>query len=241
MAYNPISNSEVAEGSPLDSSLLLKIKANFEAQQVDLASKQSTIQSMQADLVAKQAIIDSHAGTLTSHGNILTSHASSLSVNVTRINKQVPVGTVRSSTLSLVQFQTEVDGVWMLMNGQSCVGTAYASLTGNATVPDVLTDGEFLRQAKVGRNVGTKEGDAIRNITATTTFCSDSNGSGGVGPVNPSGAFSGSGTPGAMISDSSGSRAGYNSLNFNASLQVPTSDENRPKNLAVNFFIKVGY
>lgn len=228
MAYNPISDSEVAVGSPLDNNLLLKIKANFEAQQTDLISKQNTIALMQTDLISKQAAIDSHTTSLAAHGS--------------KITKQVPVGTVRSSTLSLTQFQSEVDGVWMLMNGQSCTGTAYATMTGNATVPDMMTDGTFLRQAKSGRSVGSAESDAIRNITGTFGFTDNDNQAFSVATRDISGAFSATHTNGNVLSMSGGSNASIGTrVNFDASLQVPTATENRPKNTAVNFFIKVGY
>jgi hypothetical protein len=44
-----------------------------------------------------------------------------------------------------------------------------------------------------------------------------------------------------MIGDTGGSRSGNVVLNFDASRMVPTADENRPKNTALNYFIKVGY
>ena len=55
------------------------------------------------------------------------------------------------------------------------------------------------------------------NITASTRFAADSNGSPGVGPHYANGAFYGSETPNAHIRDSDGWRAGNNVLNFDAS------------------------
>ena len=47
------------------------------------------------------------------------------------------IGDIRHSMLTLAQFQTANGTGWVLANGGSCVGTAYAALTGNTTVPDM--------------------------------------------------------------------------------------------------------
>lgn len=149
---------------------------------------------------------------------------------------EAKVGDIKSSMLNTTEFNDENLGTWMLMNGQSCAGTEYEAITGNTAVPDMLTDGEFLRQAKSGRALGTKEGDAIRNITGTAT--------GNYITSNPN---SYSGALKNTIQQTS-NRYGYTGgpywggrIDFDASLSVPTANENRPKNIACNFYIKVGY
>lgn len=149
---------------------------------------------------------------------------------------EAKIGDVKTSMLNEVSFNEENLGTWMLMDGRSCVGTAYQTATGAANVPDMVTNGEFPRQAKSGRGLGSTEGDAIRNITGTfrdkTTYAPD---------FEASGAFV----------KRSGSNFGYTGhtshnrqttyVDFKASNQVPTATENRPKNIAFNFFIKVDY
>ena len=140
------------------------------------------------------------------------------------------IGTIKESMLNPAQFNQENPGVWMLMNGQSCVETAYQALTGQNNVPDMTTEGAFLRQAKSGRAIGSYEGDAIRNITGTAVVASWQGG--GTGAMTMSVVGNGpSGSTGNNMSR----------IDFNASRQVPTSDENRPKNIAVNYYIKVDY
>lgn len=155
------------------------------------------------------------------------------------IDELIPLGTVYESLLTPAQFTSLNGNCWRLMNGDSLAGTDLKALTGMNNLPNALTNGEFLRQASGSRTLGSQQNDAIRNITAQTNFVSDGNGTIGVGPGVTSGAFFGSGTPSVKIGDSDGGRAGYNYLNFDASKVVPVADENRPYNIAVNFFIKV--
>ena len=156
------------------------------------------------------------------------------------IDELVPVGTVYESLLTPAQFNQLNGDCWKLMNGDTLDNTDLKTITGMANLPNATVNGEFLRQATSGRTLGSSQGDAIRNITGSTNFASDSNGTMGVGPGNSiSGAFFGSGSPNINIGDSSGSRAGFNILNFDASRVVPTATENRPVNIAVNFFVKV--
>ncbi len=57
-----------------------------------------------------------------------------------------PVGTIMHSVLTEAQFNSEVAaGYWLLCNGQSCAGSSYEGITGNANVPDF--GGYFLRMA----------------------------------------------------------------------------------------------
>ncbi len=58
------------------------------------------------------------------------------SVNQTKI-----IGEVKFASLTLEQFQEIAGTNWILANGQSSVGTKYALLTGNNTVPTVTVTG----------------------------------------------------------------------------------------------------
>lgn len=111
--------------------------------------------------------------------------------------------------------------------------TKYGSI---AAVPKVAD--RYIRGNGNGLEVGTTQEDAIRNITAKTGFAVDGNGSDGVGVNNLTGAFKGEGTPSATITDRDGTRLGYRDLLFDASLVVPTANENRPKTLVLKLCIK---
>lgn len=263
MSYNPISNSEIAAGSPMDNALLSKIKNNFEAQQIDLAAKQAIIDSHAADLVAKQATLDGY-------GNTLVSHATSISQNSTKAAKQVPVGTVRSSMLSLAQFQAEVDGIWMLANGGSCIGTNYATVTGNTTVPDMR--GMVPRGKNNGRadgkqnpdgdlSLGTQQDDEHKSHTHTQnahTHTQNAHGHNVLGTVSASTPLNiGAAGVDGLCGISNGTEGYYSTSTQNGNTLVQGStatnqnttavnqntggNETRMKNVTVNWFIKVGY
>ena len=146
------------------------------------------------------------------------------------------IGTVKTSMLDEVSFNKENPGLWFLMDGRSAIGTQYGRELKCENIPDLVTNGEFLRQSKTA-TPGTKEGDAIRNITgkATMNAVSSAVSDPSVGALD------------AVITQTT-NRYSYGGgtyygadVVFNASWQVPTADENRPKNMHINFFIKVDY
>jgi hypothetical protein len=157
-----------------------------------------------------------------------------------KIQHAFPIGTILSSILTQTQFQSINGDCWRLMNGASLSGTDLGLLTGMVNLPDMVSNGEFLRQAKVGRNLGTTESDAQQNITGAFAF-TDNDATGyrhRVGVAN--GSFYGVNTTTAVLSASGGSASGVGTeVRMDSSLQVRTADEVRPKNIAVNMFIKV--
>ena len=118
------------------------------------------------------------------------------------------------------------------------IGIAYGAGNGSSTfnIPDLR--GEFIRGADGGRGVdagrtlGSAQGDAIRNITGTTAQ---------IGFLFNR-AFSTQGciytipNQGAPITATGDSK--IKSIGFDASKIVPTANENRPRNVSVNFYIK---
>lgn len=59
----------------------------------------------------------------------------------TDIDQMTILGEVKLASLTLSQFQSIAGTNWILANGQSSVGTAYETLTGNKTVPNVTLTG----------------------------------------------------------------------------------------------------
>lgn len=171
------------------------------------------------------------------------------------LNMDDLLGMVPSGTVLYFAGQSAPAG-WLKANGAAVSRTAYAALfaaisttygagDGRTTfnLPDLR--GEFVRGWDDGRGVdtgrvfGSAQGDAIRNIKGKTSFCSDNNGTLGLGPKDPEGVFGGEGSPNAYITDIDGHRQGYNYLTFDASRAVPTAAENRPRNIALLACIKI--
>jgi hypothetical protein len=134
------------------------------------------------------------------------------------------VGDVKHSLLTEAQFGARNLGTWVLMDGRSCIGTQYATLTGNANVPDTTTEGTFLRQAKAGRGLGTFEADDNK---AHRHGLKQEYGVPGNASYPPGGNYS-------QLT----SRPEYGYTN-NITVETVGGAEARPKNIAVNFFIKV--
>lgn len=51
------------------------------------------------------------------------------------------VGEVRFSSMNITQFQLSTSTDWVLADGQNCIGTKYANLTKNNTVPSISVSG----------------------------------------------------------------------------------------------------
>lgn len=167
-------------------------------------------------------------------------------LTITRLTKEenqasgVPVGTV--ITWASANNPNE-NGTWLECNGQSC--TAYPELVkvlGTDTVPDYR--GVFLRGLgsvtsthygtvqHQSAALGTLQGDAIRNIFGMVS---------GMDVYNDtwSGAFYDPGTrDGRGLPGSYQPRKFCDDFSFDASRVVPTSNEDRPINRAVRYFIK---
>lgn len=131
---------------------------------------------------------------------------------------------------------------WLIKNGAAISRTTYATLfavigtmygPGDGATTFNLPDdrGEFTRGLDMGRGVdsgrvqGSAQGDAIRNITGKWGNAILR------GPEGVTGAFAGAGAPASSVgtAGSGGSGSGFA---FDASLVVPTANENRPRNRA---------
>lgn len=154
------------------------------------------------------------------------------------------VGSVQQSVLDNTTFQRLHGNCWRLMDGSSISGTELATLTGWSVLPNLVTQGHFVRQATATNPVGSLQGDAIRNIVGDAHAVANGGHSSGIVFSYKSGAFKGTtSAPFTRDGFTGGYNAGYSAssgLRFDASASgVPTADENRPKNFALNMFVKV--
>ncbi len=106
------------------------------------------------------------------------------------------------------------------------IGTQYGAGDGVNTfnLPDWRD--EFPRFSGAERAVGTKQGDAIRDITGNIHNCLTQQ------EPAPSGAFASNKNPIKFSLTTTGSTWGGETFMFAASRIVPTADENRPRNIA---------
>ena len=154
----------------------------------------------------------------------------------------VPIGTI-------IAWPTEtlpIDGVWIHCNGQSTADYPLLAAIVGANVPDYR--GVFLRGAgEVTLNnvshasdaLGIAQEDTIRNITgnfaATNLWTTDS--SYNLGDSKLFKVIGIEGDRGAWDNTSAGDNSGR-VYDFNVGRVVPTSNENRPINIAVHYLIK---
>jgi len=75
------------------------------------------------------------------------------------------VGEIRTSMLTLAQYQAEFDDTWVLANGVSAAGTDYNTITSESNIPDLR--GRFLRGKNNGRTDGDKDPNGDLTIGST--------------------------------------------------------------------------
>ena len=161
--------------------------------------------------------------------------------------KGVPIGTVIIWASNNVP---QENGVWLECNGQSCAAyPELAKVLGKDTVPDYR--GVFLRglgsqsfsqnngsiigvtsTVYTSGNLGAIQGDATRIVTGYFSFADGMD-------VPPSGVFCNSGIAnGESVSRTSEVNKGLDNPYFDNSRVVPVSNEIRPVNIAVRYFIR---
>lgn len=150
---------------------------------------------------------------------------------------QPPVGTIWASMLTETQFQSLINdpspATWILADGRSVAGSAYAFATGQTNAPDLR--GIFLRGLNNGGSAAGTRSDAFAN------------------PDDLSGTF----TPGTLTQDkfkshthtysvnssfgadttSAGGNAGE--ANGNPLTSATGGNETAPKNASINWFIRI--
>jgi len=144
------------------------------------------------------------------------------------------IGTIETSILTVVQFQSIRGTSWVRMEGQSIAGSDLASLTGMTTLPDMVSSGRFLRQSASNEaDLATTQEDenkSHRHLESTTTrnFISGSHYDrlGG----NVAGEF-------RNMPDSTDGTS--TTTIYSGNTVYDGGAETRPKNIRVNYFIKI--
>lgn len=148
-------------------------------------------------------------------------------ISASKINSALlQIGSIQQALLTEAQFQSLNGDCWRLMNGSSVAGTDFGEFTGMTTLPNMVAEGDFLRQASGSRVLGSHEADEFKSHTHATQKQGSGNNGGLWHPQFP-GAFAG-----AISGDT------FTSNNTNG-MSNSGGVETRPKNTAVNFFIKV--
>ncbi len=136
---------------------------------------------------------------------------------------------------------------WLKCNGQAvsrstysdlyaAIGTIFGTGDGSTTFNLPELRGEFVRGwddtrgVDSGRGFGNSQGDAIRNITGSVNLSI-------IATATANGALAIS-TPGTDNYGNTSSGNQKKSFSFDASRVVPTAAENRPRNIALSYFIK---
>ncbi|MEI7286202.1 phage tail protein [Pectobacterium carotovorum] len=128
---------------------------------------------------------------------------------------------------------------WLKCNGQVFDKNIYPLLA-QAYPAGLLPDlrSEFIRGwddargLDTGRALLSTQGDAIRNITGSIAVSTESTGS-----STAVGAFSLTGIGGTVATSGFGNR-GIPKFDFDASKVVPTTNENRPRNISFNYIVR---
>ena len=158
------------------------------------------------------------------------------------------IGTIQTSLLTENQFQSLQGSCWVKMQGQDVSTSDYGQLKkDSANNQDLVvllpnSSGRFLRDSGgYAEPLGKVQDDAIRNITGEVKSTSTNEFVLGEENITGSGAFEMlpsisqyNPTKGSATTQSRG-------FKFDAGNVVPVAEENRPKNLTVNMFIKINH
>ena len=151
------------------------------------------------------------------------------------------IGDISSSILSEAQYQSIKGSGWVLADGRDVTGSSYSTLTGVTSIPDLR--GQFLRGLDPS---GTVDPDGATRTLGDTQADADQRVQGefgsalqGLGSMDASGAFSNRLHTQPRVPASIGSGQQSTGWDFDNSNVIRTADETRPKNISVNFFVKI--
>lgn len=147
-----------------------------------------------------------------------------------------PIGSICSSLLTLTQFQNLYGTGWVLMDGGSCAGSVYASVTGSTTVPDAR--GMVLRGKNNGRADGNQnpDGDSTLGTFQDHQYSQHKHSLTGAVTTN------GGPYPGLLVSGGNGIVVNFANIlgnEISAAMGNNGGNETRMRNITVNHFIRI--
>jgi len=148
-----------------------------------------------------------------------------------------PLGTIHQSILTVAQFQSERSVEWVRMEGQDITGSDLHTLTGLATLPDMVSSNSFLRQASSDEsNLLTYQSSNNISHSHQQSACADNFGDPPQYPLwrNVGGGCNEAGLT-LLGEDSWGTSGCLAPITTVAS----GGSESRPVNYSINFFIKI--
>lgn len=156
---------------------------------------------------------------------------------ITEINKMYDIGDIRNSLLPEAQFQSRNGACWVLMNGQSVVGSLYASLTGRSNLPAAA--GRFLRNA--GGAAAALAETQEDEFASHTHIQNAHNHIQGFAGVNATSSYGVTTAPAGNVNSQSGTNTNNHPLTSSTTAvnQNSGGGETRPRNLTVNMFVKI--
>lgn len=159
-------------------------------------------------------------------------------------DESAPIGAIQSALLTEAQFQAQFGTSWVLADGRNVAGSKYATITLNATIPDLR--GMVLRGKNNGRGDGNQDPDGERAVGSFQGHQFGSHNHGGGVHNHPHGSSYNAG--GSMIANDRGYLAGGDLNKTDGSFAIRNSaaiiasnggNETRMSNVAVNHFIKI--
>jgi hypothetical protein len=136
-------------------------------------------------------------------------------INQVELNQKNQIGVIQQALLTESQFQSLNGSCWVAMSGQSIAGSDYAILTGLTTLPNA--QGRFLRNSGGdAAPLATLQDDELKSHTHVAGAVYNTHSGAGV-----------------RIGTAQGTNLG------NLTTGATGGAETRPKNLTVNYFIKI--
>jgi hypothetical protein len=240
----PVTNAAVGENRSLECTLT---ESNALVPAVDMTVTVTMEAFSELEASRNGHIIMDEAGNAQAQKDTLQLIGSTVqedTINQRTVVSSGVIGEVKSCMLTEAQMQLAAGPGWILADGRSVAGSLYEIITGDSSVPDMR--GQFLRGKNNGRidgaedpdgerDLGDSQVDALENITGMVgRFVGR-----GINVSVASGAFALNGDNQSMFAGEFGSGGTALGVDFDASRVASTSSETRPKNIVINYFIKI--
>lgn len=150
------------------------------------------------------------------------------------------VGEVKTSMMTEAQFQALAGTEWVLMDGRSVAGSAYAALIGSSNIPDARGRVLRMKDHSAGVNGGGELALGDNQGDATMVHMNADNGAGwGGAPQHSNGSFKVNHGGAVYTLADSGTYFAHRDAANAFSTTYGSANETRMKNTTINFFVKI--